>query len=61
MHRKIEIKEKEKMDGSDKHILAAKTLSKAAEVNDNLDERGREIHKMMRKLTLSKREKRFKE
>ncbi|MFP3872424.1 MAG: hypothetical protein ACOCTR_04285 [Candidatus Natronoplasma sp.] len=47
MHRKIEIK-KDSMDGREKHILAAKTLAKAAEVNENLDEKGKEIHSMMK-------------
>ncbi len=50
MHRKIEVKKEEKKEDSEKHILTAKTLSKAAEVNENLDRRGREIHTMMKKL-----------
>ncbi|GEM_PF-3234814 len=58
MHRKIEIKERnKKMNGSEKHILTAKTLSKAAEVNKNLEKTEREVHEMMRKVCRSEYQK----
>lgn len=49
MNTKIEIKkEEENKQAVEKHMLTAKTLSKAAEVNENLDQTCKEIRKVMK-------------
>ena len=51
---------KKKMSAADKHILTARTLSSAAEVTEKIDERGREIDNIMKRVYLSKKERTLK-